>query len=237
MDSEKLLSKMKPISYNFDLFGFKIEVFDSVIVMWIVMAIIIILSLILTTNLKKVPTKSQVLVESFVSFINNFTKERVHGHWKSYSAYFGTIFIFLLFSNIISIFNVLPLEKPEFNLYPPTKDIMVTGTMAIMSIFLVLSSSIVIKKPIGFLKSFVQPFALMLPFKILDYLVRPTSLCLRLFGNILAAFTIMELLYLACPIFLPFPAIASIYFDLFDGILQAYIFVFLTSLYIEEAIE
>jgi F-type H+-transporting ATPase subunit a len=58
---------------------------------------------------------------------------------------------------------------------------------------------------------------------------------MRLFGNVLGAFVIMELLKMVVPVVIP--AVFSLYFDLFDGLLQAYVFVFLTSLYISEAIE
>jgi F-type H+-transporting ATPase subunit a len=75
------------------------------------------------------------------------------------------------------------------------------------------------------------------PFNILDLVTRPLSLCMRLFGNVLGAFVIMKLLELAMPAPVIVPAVFSIYFDLFDGILQAYVFVFLTSLYIKEEIE
>ena len=61
------------------------------------------------------------------------------------------------------------------------------------------------------------------------------SLCMRLFGNVLGAFVIMEMLKLVVPVIVP--AVFSCYFDIFDGLLQAYVFVFLTSLYISEAIE
>ena len=61
------------------------------------------------------------------------------------------------------------------------------------------------------------------------------SLCMRLFGNVLGAFVIMELLKLLVPVALPVPF--SFYFDIFDGLIQAYVFVFLTSMYIKEAIE
>ena len=58
---------------------------------------------------------------------------------------------------------------------------------------------------------------------------------MRLFGNVLGAFVIMELIKMVVPVILP--SVFSLYFDLFDGLLQAYVFVFLTSLYIQEAIE
>ena len=69
----------------------------------------------------------------------------------------------------------------------------------------------------------------------MEIFIKPLSLCMRLFGNVLGSFVIMELLKLIVPAVLP--AVFSCYFDIFDGLIQAYVFVFLTSLYIKEAIE
>ena len=76
---------------------------------------------------------------------------------------------------------------------------------------------------------------IMLPINILEIAIRPTSLCMRLFGNVLGSFVVMKLLEFVCPAILPIPF--SLYFDFFDGFIQAYVFVFLTSLFIKEAIE
>ena len=72
----------------------------------------------------------------------------------------------------------------------------------------------------------------MTPMNILEIAIRPTSLCMRLFGNVLGAFVIMELIKLVVPVFVP--AVFSLYFDLFDGLIQTYVFVFLTSLFMKE---
>ena len=77
--------------------------------------------------------------------------------------------------------------------------------------------------------------AILTPINILEIFIRPLSLCMRLFGNVLGAFVIMELVKLVVPVGVP--AILSLYFDVFDGLIQAYVFVFLTSLYISEAVE
>jgi F-type H+-transporting ATPase subunit a len=132
---------------------------------------------------------------------------------------------------------------PFYVLKPPTKDINTTVTLAVMSMSLVIFSSIRYKSFKGFLKGFVKPLPFMLPFNILEYFIKTMSLSLRLFGNILAAYCVMEIAYffassmsfLGIPAV--FPALASLYFDLFDGLLQAYIFTFLTLLFIEEGIE
>ena len=90
--------------------------------------------------------------------------------------------------------------------------------------------------PFQQLSAFDQPqVPNMLPINILELAIRPTSLCMRLFGNVLGSFVVMKLLEFICPAILPLPF--SLYFDFFDGFIQAYVFVFLTSLFIKEAIE
>ena len=70
------------------------------------------------------------------------------------------------------------------------------------------------------------------PIMVLEIVIRPLSLCMRLFGNVLGAFVIMELLKIVAPAIIPIPF--SFYFDIFDGFLQAYVFVFLTALFMNE---
>ena len=87
----------------------------------------------------------------------------------------------------------------------------------------------------GWLKGLVSPTPVMLPFNLMEYAIKPLSLCLRLFGNILGAYIIMLLIEAVAPVI--FPPIAGLYFDLFDGLIQAVVFAFLSTIYIAEAIE
>lgn len=237
--------------FNINLFGISIPVSDSIIMMWFVMLIIIVLAFIFTRNLKTVPTGKQNVTEIIVETINNLIKGNIGHHWRPFAPYFGSILIFLVFANTITLFNIFPsfeqlygwtgLEFFErlsgFEFIPPTKDYNVTLTMALMTIVIVLFSGIIYKGFGGWLKSFVKPTPIMLPFHIMDYGTRTLSLSLRLFGNILAGFIIVELLYHAIlPVKILIP-IGSFFFDIFDALLQAYIFVFLSTIYISEAIE
>ena len=104
-----------------------------------------------------------------------------------------------------------------------------------MSILLIQYAGISQKGPKKWLKSFAEPIAVIAPLNVMELFIKPLSLCMRLFGNVLAAFVIMELIKHIIPVALPVPF--SLYFDIFDGLLQAYVFVFLTSLYIKEAVE
>ncbi|MEN8906329.1 MAG: F0F1 ATP synthase subunit A [Clostridiales bacterium] len=248
MDTSKLLENLKSNQYNINLGGLEITISDSIVVMWMIMIVIIALAYVLTRNLKPIPEGKQIAAEYIVETINSFFKQTIGHHWKPFAPYLGTILIFLVFANTVSLFNIIPsgellyslthfeiFKHFHFHVSPPTKDINITAALAVMSIFLVIGSGIIIKGPIAFLKSFFEPLWIMLPFKILDYFSRPLSLCMRLFGNVFAAYVLMELIYMIFPLIIP--AIFSIYFDLFDGGLQAFIFVFLTSIYISETVE
>lgn len=238
--------------FTIDLFGLHIPISDSIIMMWLIMAVIIILAYIFTRNLKTIPEGKQNIVELVVETINNIIKGNIGHHWKDFAPYFGTIILFLAFANTASLFSLLPTADqlyqitgleffenlPEFSILPPTKDYNVTLAMALMTVILVLFAGIKYRGVKGWLKGFLRPTPAMLPFHILDYGTRTLSLSLRLFGNILAGYIIMEMLYLAAP--LPVKVLiplGSFFFDIFDALLQAYIFVFLSSIYIAEAIE
>ena len=111
----------------------------------------------------------------------------------------------------------------------------VTACLAIISIVLVEYMAFKSKGFIGRLKEFTKPIWIITPINIMEVITKPLSLCMRLFGNVIGSFIIMELIKACVPIFLP--TVFSLYFDIFDGLLQAYIFVFLTGLYLQEAVE
>ena len=146
---------------------------------------------------------------------------------RRYVPYLSTVLIYLGIANMIGMFG--------FGMKPPTKDINVTVALALMSIILIEASTFRAQGGIkGFLKSFTKPMALLTPLNVMEIAIRPLSLCMRLFGNVLGAFVIMELLKLVVPVFVP--AVFSLYFDLFDGLIQTYVFVFLTALFMKESI-
>jgi len=125
--------------------------------------------------------------------------------------------------------------EPAFVIKPLTRDINVTAALAVIVIVTVFLSSIVVRGPVGYLKHLMHPTPVMLPFNIMEYAIKPMSLCLRLFGNILGAYIIMLLIEAVAPAFVP--PVAGLYFDLFDGLIQAVVFAFLSTIYIAEAVE
>ncbi|MCC8064707.1 MAG: F0F1 ATP synthase subunit A [Clostridiales bacterium] len=203
-----------------------IDILESTVVTWIIMAVLLLGSFLLTRNLKvRNISKRQAAVEFCVTKLEDIVTDMVGEEGRSYVPYLITVLLYIGFANLIGIFGFKP----------PTKDLNVTIALAVMSIILVQVASIRARGTKGWLHSFLEPVPVVVPFNILDLITRPLSLCMRLFGNVLGAFVIMELIEAVVPAV--FPMIASLYFDIFDGILQAYVFVFLTSIYIKEAIE
>lgn len=204
---------------------FGIQIPESVVVSWGIMAFLVLASILLTRNLKVDHiSKRQAILEVAVTKMNDFFLGLLGPQGKRYVPYLMTVALYIACANLIGIFGIKP----------PTKDLNVTAALALMSIVLIEYAGIHARGGIGFLKSLASPTPIMTPMNILEIAIRPTSLCMRLFGNVLGAFVIMELIKLVVPVFVP--AIFSIYFDLFDGLLQTYVFVFLTSLFMKENI-
>ena len=211
--------------FTIPIFG-GIDIGESVVVTWIIMAVLVLISILATRNLKVMnPGKGQMMLEMAVSSLHNMVSGMVGENGQKYVPYLMTVLVYIGFANIIGLFGFKP----------PTKDLNVTIALAVMSIVLIEAAGIIARGTKGWIKSFAQPVAIMTPFNILEIAIKPLSLCMRLFGNVLGAFVIMELIKQVVPVALPVPF--SLYFDIFDGLIQAYVFVFLTSLFVKEAIE
>ena len=184
--------------FTIPLFG-GIPVLESVVVTWIIMAIMMIGSLILVKGLKmRNIGKKQAALESGFTFLYRFFGDLLGEDGKAYIPYLITVMLYIAIANMIGLLGFKS----------PTKDLNVTASLAVMSIVLI---------------------------NVLELFIRPLSLCMRLFGNVLGAVVVMALIKYLLPVVVPLPF--SGYFDIFDGVIQAYVFVFLTSLYIKEAVE
>lgn len=202
---------------------------ETVIITWGIMLVIMALVLFLTHNMQIIPNKRQALAELAVTWMTNFFSKNLGKKGKEYIPYLSTVLIFLAIANLIGMFG--------FGIKPPTKDVNLTATVAIMSLLLIEISTFRAQGGIkGFLKSFTKPMAVMTPINILELGIRPLSLCMRLFGNVLGAFVVMKLIEIVSK-GLILPMVFSMYFDVFDGLIQAYVFVFLTSLFMAEGME
>lgn len=223
--ADKLLEELEcRTAFEIPIFG-GIPVPESAVISWVVMGVLVLLSIIFVRKLKRVPTGSQCLIEILIGWLNNFFLDIMGSKGKKYLPFLETLIIYIGVSNLAGLFG----------LRPPTKDLNVTAALALMSIVLIQVCAVKEKGTKGWLKGFAEPMGLLLPINILELVIKPLSLCMRLFGNVLGAFVVMELIKIIVPVGVP--VIFSFYFDVFDGLIQAYVFVFLTSLFMAESME
>ena len=211
--------------FEIPIFG-GIPIYESVVVTWIIMAVVFLLCIIFVRNLKvENPGKKQLVLETAVQGLYNFFKDTIGEHGTAYIPYLMAVALYIGIANLIGLLGFKS----------PTKDLNVTASLAVMSIVLVEAAGIRKKGVKGWIRSFAEPIPIIAPINVLELFIRPLSLCMRLFGNVLGAVVVMALIKYLLPLVVPLPF--SGYFDIFDGVIQAYVFVFLTSLYIKEAIE
>lgn len=229
LDLQKELSEQLNLEeiFSFNIGGVKFGFDEATVVTWIIMAVLTVLAILLTRNLKvtgEISKRQQLLelcYEKAEGFFNGVLGEKA----EYFTPWLMSVAIFIGVSNMVGIFGMKP----------PTKSMQVTAALALTSIIIVEFAAFKEKGVKGRLKAFAKPTAIVLPINILEIGIKPLSLCMRLFGNVLGAFVIMELIKAVVPVVLP--VALSLYFDIFDALLQAYIFVFLTALYINEAVE
>lgn len=213
--------------FSFHIGSLEISVDETTVVSWIIMAVLAVAAFFLTRNLKVTGklSKRQILLETAYEKSVDFFMGIVGKEGKGYIPWLMSMALFIGVSNIIGLFGFKP----------PTKSMQVTAAMALTSIVIVEFAAYKSKGVGGRLKAFTKPVWIVTPINLMEIVTKPLSLCLRLFGNVIGAFIIMELIKAVVPVALP--TVFSLYFDIFDGLLQAYIFVFLTGLYIKEAVE
>lgn len=200
-----------------------------VLTIWAITAVLTILSILATRRLKDVPGPLQNVAESAVEWLENFFGGVLgHSNTRRYFAIFATLFIFIIVSNYTGL---LPTAGEAFII--PTTQLSVTAALAIISFFTTHSIGISRQGPGGYLKSFLKPFALLLPLTLLDQIVRPFSLALRLYGNLYADEKVTAQLREMFPVLLP---LVMQTLSLLFCFIQAMVFTMLTAVYVHEAI-
>ena len=200
---------------------------DAVVVTWIAMIIFISLWIWIAAKRERIPTGRQLVSESIIDLFMTLCKSNGMNNKQAeiVAPFIGTVCFFLIACNVISAFKISP----------PAKNIAFPVALALLAIAYVIVTAIRFVGLRGFWDSLLEPTPAMLPFKILDYLIKPVSLAFRLFGNIFGAFILMEFVYVVIPVIIP--GILSIWFDIADGVLQAVVFTYLTTSYIGEIVE
>ncbi|MFV0520321.1 MAG: F0F1 ATP synthase subunit A [Lachnospirales bacterium] len=212
-----------------ELFGQQFWITESLINTWFIGGALILLAIIVNVKSKKftdVPTsKFQNIFEALVEMFYNFTVDTMGPQYTSYGFWFFGVIAFIMFSNLAGLVGIRP----------PTADIAVTLTLSLSTCFLIHYSGIT-KSKSQYWKDYVSPMPFFLPLNLIGEIATPVSLAFRLFGNILSGTIIMALIYSMLPKVLTYgpPAVLHLYFDVFAGLLQSYIFVILSMSFIRQ---
>lgn len=211
--------------------GGVLDITGEVVTMWIILAVVALLSLIVTRNLKERPGVLQNMIETGVEYLDNFFTGIIgRHHARKYFFFLGSMFSFIIIANYSGLIPGVGLTD---YIKAPTASLSVTLGLGVVTFcFLQLAGLRVGVK--HYFKRFVSPIAVMLPLLILDEFIKPASLALRLFGNVFGEETVLHNLYELLPIGVP--VIMMVLSILFCAI-QAVVFTMLTSIYLEEAVE
>ncbi len=197
----------------------------TIVFTWLVMALLVLTVWLTTRRLSVEPPlpRRQSLLEIVVTYMRDQIREITLQEPDRYLPFIGTLFLFISVSNLLSI-------VPGYD--PPTGSLSTTAALAICVFFAVPVYGIAQHGLLGYLKHYTQPTVFMLPFHIIGELSRTLSMAVRLFGNIMSGTMVIGILLSITPLFVP---IVMHVLGLLIGLVQAYIFTILATVYIASA--
>lgn len=192
---------------------------------WLVMAFLTAVSMVITRNLRPdvPPDRWRTMLEVIVQGIESHIGEIAHRPARRLLYFVGTLFLFIATSNILMII-------PGFR--PPTASLSTTAGLAFAVLLAVPIFGIGSRGLAGYLRTYLEPSPIMLPFNIIGEFSRGISLAIRLYGNIMSGAVIAAILLGVAPFFFP---VAMEVLGLLTGLIQAYIFAILATVYISSA--
>ncbi len=198
---------------------------NTIVTTWILMAVLVIVSIRITSHLTTDTdiSRQQNALEVIILTICSQIKEVGIQKPRQYLGFIGTIFIFIATANLFTIF-------PGYE--PPTGSVSTTFALAICVFIASPVYGIAERGIVEYLKSYLQPTPIMLPFNIISEISRTFALAIRLFGNIMSGEMILAILLVITPFI--FPIVMSL-LGLLTGVVQAYIFTILATVYIAAA--
>ena len=193
---------------------------------WVLMALLVLGSLLITRNITIDGPRSrwQNMLEIIVTTLSGQIREVGLSESRHYLAFLGTLFLFVAGAAVLAI-------VPGYA--PPTGSLSTTVALALCVFVAVPLYGIQERGMGGYLKSYMEPAVIMLPFNIISELSRTLALAVRLFGNMMSGTMIMAILLALTPFL--FPVLLSL-LGLLTGLVQAYIFFVLGAVYIAAAI-
>ncbi|VVT00132.1 F0F1 ATP synthase subunit A [Hoeflea sp. EC-HK425] len=202
-----------------------IPVNATIVNTWIIMAVLTGISMLITRKLRPdvPPNRWRTILEVIVQGIQSQIEEISRRPSRNLLYFVGTLFLFIATSNLM-------LVMPGFD--PPTASLSTTAALAFSVLIAVPLFGMTSRGVGGYLKTYMQPSVIMLPFNIISEFSRGISLAIRLYGNIMSGAVIAAILLSVAPFF--FPVVMDV-LGLLTGLIQAYIFAILATVYISSA--
>ena len=215
--------------FSYELFGQTLWITTSHVCIAVVFLVLLLFIFAANRAIKKgteIPTGFQNVVELIVEKLDGMVGSTMGASAPAFRNYIGTIFIFILVCNISGLFG----------LRPPTADYGTTLALGLMTFTLITFNKFKHQKVKGVIKGLCDPWPIWAPINVIGDVAVPISLSLRLFANVLSGVVMMALIYgLLGKIAVIWPAALHVYFDLFSGCIQTYVFCMLTMTYIADA--
>ena len=199
-----------------------LDISATLVSTWIVMALLVGAALLVRRRLRVAPPigRAQLAFEALIVFVLDQIRDVARQEPGRYLPFIATLFLFILASNVLSI-------VPGF--HPPTGSLTTTAALA-LSVFLAVPAFAI--RQVGwrrYLRTYLEPMPLMLPFTVLGEITRTLALAVRLFGNVMSSSMMIAILLVVAP--LVFPVLIQV-LGVLMGVLQAYIFAVLALGYI-----
>ncbi|MBQ1509569.1 MAG: F0F1 ATP synthase subunit A [Selenomonadaceae bacterium] len=200
---------------------------ETLVMTWITMAIVILIAILATRNLKMVPSGWQNVVEMVITGLHSQIDVTMGKRGRMLAPLIITLFLFLLISNWLGLIPQMA---------SPTNDLNTTLGLALLIIVMVHCLGLYFKGG-HYIAHFFQPVPVFVIINAIEEVAKPITLAFRLFGNILAGEILIIILLKLMPIWMPIPSVIWLAFSIFIGGVQAFIFTMLSMAYLSNAVK
>jgi len=230
------------VIYPLHFLGLDLSITNGVFTLWLAGALAVLLFSLVSRRLTLVPGKLQNTAEVLVVFLKEEVASQIGEDRDQWLMFLISVFSFILLNNLLGLIPGVSAATANIN---------VTATLAIIVFLVVQGANMKKHGPVGYFKSFVPPGIpliitfFMIPVELVSQLAKPFSLALRLFANMFAGHAVMLLIISLIFIFknyfiIPLPVIGNVailLFEIFVAFIQAFVFTYLSALYIATALE
>lgn len=221
------------IDINLSPLGIDYVIPETIVNTWIVVILISIFASYINKKIKLVrpdekPKGILNFIELVVEGINSLVKSTMGEDKMKFAPYIGTLAFYLAVANLFGLLGFAP----------PTSDYSVTFGLALMTFFMTQFFGLKSKGLGGYIKGYFEPMPFLFPINLIGELANPVSMSFRLFGNVLSGVIIMGLMYSALSwLSIIIAPVFHFYFDIFSGLIQTFIFMMLTMIFVSGAME